>query len=158
MFTQMHEGDVCQLQIVWPNKEDMKRGLGTIKRYVFGWKASPALLLIKPHLGVIVSLQELNHDERCFTLILATDAAIVAPADFDPRAPIKLACLWNQPYLSMGRDHIYAPYDFSLFFGVQGVRRVHEWTSKRSFERLRNTPFVLPCLRACFRTDFQPSQ
>ena len=83
-----------------------------IERYAPLWKTSPALLVTKPHLGLIVSLEKIEHDERYFALAFAVEDAIVAPEGFDAQIPIRLNCVWNQPYMSPGADSISAPYSF----------------------------------------------
>lgn len=107
----------------------MEKRLADIERYAPCWKASPAYLVIKPDLGLIVSLENIEHDERYFVLTLAVEEAIVAPEGFDPRIPIKLTCVWNQPYMSLGAHLISAPYSFRLEFGAQGVQRIRESTA-----------------------------
>ena len=142
-------------QIVWPIKEQMERGLAEIERYAPLWKESPALLVIKPHLGLIVSLENIEHDERYFALAIAVEEAIVAPEGFDTQIPITLKCVWNQPYMSLGADAISAPYSFYLHFGAQGVQRARQFSATRVCDKLRNSPMLLGLLRACFQPDFQ---
>jgi hypothetical protein len=145
---------VLPAQIVWPTKEQMEKGLAEIERYAPLWKASPALLVIKPHLGLIVSLKNIEHDERYFALAIAAEEAIVAPDGFDAQIPIALKCVWNQPYLSLGADSISAPYSFYLHFGAQGVQRAREFSATKCFDKLRSSPMLLGLLRACFEPDF----
>lgn len=95
-----------------PTKEQMETGLAEIEQYAAVWNASPALLVIKPHLGLIVSLEDIKHDRRYFALAIAVEEAIVAPEGFDAQVPITLKCVWNQPYMSLSVDSISAPYCF----------------------------------------------
>lgn len=142
-------------QIVWPTIQQMEEGLVAIKRYEPVWRASPALLVIKPRLGLIVSLKQVEHDERYFVLAIAVQEAIVAPDGFDPHIPVTLRCVWNQPYLSLGVDHISAPYSFYLHFGAQGVQRARDFSATKLFGKLRNSPALLGLLRSCFNSNVQ---
>jgi hypothetical protein len=142
-------------QIVWPTKEEIEKRLAEIERYAPLWKASPALLVIKPDRGLIVSLANIEHDELYFALAIAVEEAIVAPEGFDARIPIMLKCVWNQPYMSLGADCISAPYSFYLHFGAQGVQRAREFSATRFFHNPRNSRMLLGLLRACFHPDFQ---
>lgn len=143
------------VQVVWPTKEQIEKRLAEIERYAPHWKENPALLLIKPELGLIVSLENIEHDERYFTLTLAVEEAIVAPEGFDAQVPIALKCVWNQPYMSLGADSISAAYSFYLHFGAQGVQRVREVSATKRFDKLRNSPDLLVRLRDCFDPYFQ---
>jgi hypothetical protein len=142
-------------EIVWPTREQMEKGLTQIERYAPLWKASPALLVIKPDHGLIVSLESIEHDRRHFELALVVEEAIVAPEAFDTQILIKLQCVWNQPYMSLGADCISAPYSFYLHFGAHGVQRAREFSKTRAFEKLRNSPLLLGLLGSCFQADFQ---
>jgi hypothetical protein len=142
-------------QIVWPTKEEVEKGLAKIERYESIWKATPALLVIKPHLGLIVSLENIKHDEHYFALTIAVEKPIVAPEGFDAQNLITLKCVWNQPYISLGADLISAPYSFYLHFGAQGVQRARELSAMKSFDKLRNNPMQLGLLRSCFQSNFQ---
>jgi hypothetical protein len=142
-------------QIVWPTKEQMEKRLAEIERYSAFWKVSPALLVIKPHLGLIVSLENIKHDERHFALAIAVHEAIVAPKGFDTQTPITLKCVWNQPYMSLGADVISAPYSFCLHFGAEGVQRAREFSKTGFFDKLRDSPILLGILGACFQPDFK---
>ena len=142
-------------QIVWPTKEEMEKGLAEIERYAPVWTACPALLVIKPHLAMIVSLEKIEYDERFFALAFAVEEEIVAPEGFVAPIPLRLNCVWNQPYMSLGADFISAPYSFCLHFGAQGVQRIRELRAMRVFDKLRDSPLLLGLLRACFEPDFQ---
>lgn len=144
------------VQIVWPTKEQMEKRLAEIERYAPHWKESPALLVIKPELGLIVSLENIEHDERHFTLTLAVKEAIVAPEGFDAQIPIVLECTWNQPYMSLGADSISAAYCFYLHFGAQGVQRAREVSAKKLSYKPGCTPDLLVRLRDCFDPYMQP--
>ncbi len=65
----------------------MEKGLAQIERYAPLWKASPALLVIKPHHGLIVSFESIEHDERHFALAFAVEEAIVAPEASTDKSP-----------------------------------------------------------------------
>src|SRR5208283_4019734 len=95
------------------------------------WKANPALLVIKPHHGLIVSLESIEHDERYFALAFAVEEAMVAPEAFDTQIPIKLRRVWNQPYMSLGADCISAPYSFYLHFGARGANSAQRQLLRR---------------------------
>jgi hypothetical protein len=151
----MLSDDLPEAQIVFPTKEEMERGLAEIQRYAPMWKANPALLVIKPQLGLIVSLKNIQYDEHSFALTLALEGAVVAPEGFVAPVPLKVTCVWNQPYLFLYPGGIDALYSFNLHFGAQGVQRVRELTAMRFFEKLRDSPMVLGYLRACFQPDFQ---
>ena len=144
---------VITCQTVWPTKEQIEKGLADIERYAPCWKASPAYLVIKPDLGLIVSLENIEHDERYFVLTLAVEEAIVAPEGFDPQIPIKLTCVWNQLYMSLDAYEIYAPYCFRLQFGEQGVQRIRDFAATSLFDTVSNGPFP-ERLSSCFRPDF----
>ena len=149
-------------QIVWPTTEERDRGRAEIERFSSVWKASPALLIIKPDLGVVVSLKDIAHDERYFTLTLEVEETIVAPDGFDPQAPIELRCVWNQPYLSVVSDCINAPYCFRLHFGAQGVRNVREFAATKLFRTLKDSSkdssIIAGLLSGCFVPDFMPPE
>jgi hypothetical protein len=142
-------------QIIWPTKEEREKGLAAIERYAPLWKASPALLVIKPHLGLIVFLENIEHDEHYFALTIAVKETIVAPEGFDAQTPITLRCVWNQPYMSLCPDSISAPYSFYLHFGAQGVQRVRELSATRLFDTASNSRTALGLLRGCFQPNFQ---
>ena len=80
---------------------------------------------------------------------------MVAPEAFDTQIPIKLRCVWNQPYMSLSADCISAPYSFYLHFGAHGVQRAREFSATTAFEKMRNSPMLLGLLRACFKAHFQ---
>lgn len=133
----------------------MEKVLAEIERHAPLWKATPALLVIKPHLGLIVSLKNIEHDERYFTLSLAVEETIVAPEGFDAQIPITLKNVWNQPYLSMDPRAISAPYCYYLHFGDEGVQRVRKFGAKLS-DKQKNGPFTLGLLRSCFQGNLLP--
>jgi hypothetical protein len=143
------------VEIVWPTKEQREKRLAEIQRYAPDWRASPALLIIKPHLGVIVSLQSIEHDEHYFALRLAVEETIAAPDDFDPTTPVLLTCVWNQPYLSLSPNGISAPYSFRLHFGAQGVQHVRELSGMKFFAAVKKTELLPGILSACFSPDFE---
>lgn len=101
-----------EVQIVWADKRADGNGIGRDRTIRGRLDASPALLVIKPHLGLIVSLEDIKHDRRYFALAIAVEEAIVAPEGFDAQVPITLKCVWNQPYMSLSVDSISAPYCF----------------------------------------------
>ena len=49
---------VTPAHIVWPEKDEVEKGLAELKQYAPLWKACPALLVVKPHLALIVSLEK----------------------------------------------------------------------------------------------------
>jgi hypothetical protein len=137
-------------KIIWPTKEEFDRGVTDLRRYIPVWKASLALLVIKPKLGLIVSLRQVETDERGFRIVLEVVEAMVAPPDFERQKPITLACVWNQPYLSFNVHDISAPYSFYLHFGSAGVQRAREMMVTLAGDT--NNPFVLGRLRSCFNS------
>jgi hypothetical protein len=128
----------------------MREGLAKIEEYLSFWKTNPALLVIKPELGLIVTLQSLEHDKRGFTLICGVEQALVAPPGFETGTPITLDCVWNQPYLSMAVDRISAPYSFYLHFGVEGVPRARALSETFTRHGDTNSERLLGDLRHCF--------
>lgn len=140
---------VPELKIVWSTQEQVERGRTAIERYAAGWKASPALLVIKPYLALIVSLKDIQQDERHFALTLVAEQVIVAPKDFDREEPIVLTCVWNQPFMDLHRDLINAPYSFYLHFGAEGVQEVREFTQNERFSRMP-PELVMGALRGLF--------
>jgi hypothetical protein len=137
------------LRIIWPTRAEMRKGLARIEKLLPFWKLSPALLVIKPELGLIVALQSLRHDKHGFVLSLKVDQALVAPPDFDTESPITLECVWNQPYLSMAINYISAPYGFYLHFGIEGVQRARELSASIGEKGVRSE-MMLGLLRGCF--------
>jgi hypothetical protein len=140
-------------QIVWPTKDQWQKGSAEIEEYAPEWKASPALLVIKPELALIVAVKNIEHDERHFALSVAVEETILAPEGFNEKEPIVLECVWNQPYMSMSATDISAPYSFYLHFGAKGVQRVHEFMATEIFRSLGNNSMGI--LRACFEPRFQ---
>ena len=139
-------------QVVWPTKEQRNEGLEAIQRYAPHWNATPALLVIKPHLGLIVSVKRIEHDEHYFRLTVLVEEILVAPKEFDQREPLILQCVWNQPYMSLSRDLISAPYNFYLHFGAEGVRQVRKFSTTRKFH-LWKGPEMMGMLRYCFSAN-----
>jgi hypothetical protein len=144
-----------ELKIIWPSQADMRDGLTKVEGYLPFWKANPALLVIKPELGLIVTLQSLTHDERGFKLVCGVEQALVAPPGFEATTPIALDCAWNQPYLSLAVDRISAPYCFYLHFGVEGVQRARAFSAIVGVRRGgRAGEMLLGVLRSCFSGPF----
>ncbi len=143
-------------EIAWPTKEEIEQGVAQVQRYSPVWIATPALLVIKPHLGLIVSVKQIEYDDRFLTLKLALDQTIVAPEEFRAQDPIQLQCVWNQPYLHLARNSIFAPYCFSLHFGVEGVQHVRSLTATGAFEDRESSGMMLGLLRRCFDPGYQP--
>jgi hypothetical protein len=145
-----------EVKIVWPSKKDMERGLADLESCIPTWMATPALLVIKPELALVVSVQQVVHDESGFVLIARVDEALVAPPDFKPADPIKLGCVWNQPYMSIHADLINAPYSSYLHFGAEGVKRAREMHAKLGAAATVENPFLLGLLRSCFTPGLKP--
>jgi hypothetical protein len=136
---------------VWPTNAEREKGLAVIERYAHRWKATPGLLIEKPYVGVVVSLQAIGHDEHYFALTLAVEDAIVAPKDFDAKAPLRLGCVWNQPYKSLSAGGISAPYCFYLYFAPHGVQQLAQFRTTKVFDALKDHPeLLLRMLRVCF--------
>jgi hypothetical protein len=145
-------GNSTKLQTVWPTKEERDKGREAVERYAPYWSASEALLIRKPHLGLIVSIKRIEHDEMYFRLTVAVEEIIVAPEKFDPRKPVILQCVWNAPYMSLDADSISAPYNFYLHFGAEGVRLVRKFSTTRMFHA-EKPELMLGTLRHCFSSD-----
>jgi hypothetical protein len=142
------------LKIIWPSKAEVRDGLAKIEEYLPFWKTNPALLVIKPELGLIVGLQSLEHDERGFTLVCGVEQALVAPPGFETGTPINLDCVWNQPYLSMAATRITAPYGFYLHFGVEGVERARALSAIFVRRGGTKSEMLLAELKRCFSRGF----
>jgi hypothetical protein len=141
------------LRIIWPTRAEMRKGLARIENFLPSWKVNPALLVIKPQLGLIVALQSLKHDKHGFALGLKVDQALVAPPGFETRSPMTLECVWNQPYLSMAIDYISAPYNFYLHFGIEGVQRARELNASIRDKGV-SSEMMPGLLRSCFSSNF----
>jgi hypothetical protein len=139
-----------EVKIVWPTKKQMEEGLADLERCLPTWMASPALLVIKPELGLIVSVEQVLHDDTGFELTFRLVEALVAPSDFHPPEPIKLACIWNQPYMSIHPELINAPYSFYLHFGAEGLQRAREMHASLGAAATSKNPMLLGLLRSCF--------
>jgi hypothetical protein len=142
-----------EASLVEPTAEEAVKGLADLESCLPYWKESPALLVIKPTLGLIVTVLDSEHDRMGFAIRLAVQERLAAPPAFD-LTEIKVACIWNQPYLSFHRSKISAPYSFYLHFGSEGVARARELT--RSFHAENaGTPaqaqVAVTLLRGCFR-------
>ena len=141
-------------EIIRPTRAEMDEGLAKIDKYLPHWRSNPALLLIKPHLGLIVAFQSLEYDEEGFVLTCQVDRPLLAPPDFDPATPIRLACACNQPYLSVANNLISAPYGFYLHFGTEGVQCARELPAAiRDAEQ--SSEGLLGLYRCCFSPDFR---
>lgn len=151
---------VIKGEVIWPTKEQRDKGLEEIERFAPHWSASQALLIIKPRLGLIVSLKRIDHDERHFGLTVTVEEIMVAPPEFDPQKPLMLRCVWNQPYLSLSAKRISAPYSFYLHFGAEGVRQVREFSITKKFNLIKQTEkhaeTILGLLSHCF--SMKPDQ
>ena len=153
MADQKWQESAVSFEIVWPTREQVERGLAEVERYARVWKSEPALLVIKPLLGLIVSLREISQDDHLFTLTLAVEQALVAQEDFNELEPVSLSCVWNQPYMHLSADVIFAPYSFSLHFGARGVERVVGLSKTKFFRDLKTTGYLPAMMRGCFTSD-----
>src|SRR6266851_4268496 len=128
------------------------KGLAELEACLPFWKETPALLVIKPTLGLIVTVLSSEHDRRGFTLRLAIRERLVAPPAFG-QTEISVACVWNQPYMSFRRSDISASYGFYLHFGSEGVARARELIKSFHPEKagtLDQAQGYLGLLRTCF--------
>lgn len=141
------------LKIIWPSKSEMRAGLEKIDKYRSFWQTNPALLVIKPQLGLIVTLLSLEHDKRGFTTVCGVEQALVAPPGFDTGIPITVNCVWNQPYLSLSSECISAPYSFYLHFGVEGVRRARALSAAYIRRGGTDNKMLVGALRSCFSSS-----
>ena len=141
------------LTVLKPTREQVDDGLSELQRCIPSWMASPALLVVKPHIGIVVSVQHVAHDDDGFTLSLVVKEALVTPADFEATRPIEVRCAWNQPYMSIDAHCISAPYSFYLHFGVEGVNRARE-VSLSFVGKEKNGEILLGYMRACFSEGF----
>ena len=144
-----------EIKIVWPTEQEMSEGMATVRKCLPFWRGNPAYLLIKPNLGLIVSLQNFEFDTRYFALTFSVDDVIIEPAGFDRREPMRLEFVWNQPYMWISAEEISAPYHCGLHFGAQGVQNIRKLRATRFFEQLKNTPLLLGFLRGCFDAGFR---
>ena len=114
-----------EVRIIAPSEAEAASGREKLQHCVSTWKAHPALFLTKyPDQILILSLQDVRTDAWGFRLILTVDEVLFsgkAPPD-----PMRLACVWNQPYMSFDQGLLHAPYSFSLYFYPQAVPRVRE--------------------------------
>lgn len=149
------EGPVAftEVSIVKPTAEEAEQRLADLEVCMPYWKETPALLVIKPDLGLIVAVQAIVHDAMGFTLRLAIEQKLVAPRSFD-RAGIDIGCGWNQPYMFFSKTGISAPYSFDLHFGSEGVARARELYESISRESAGSEYYqdrlLLGRLRRCF--------
>lgn len=119
--------------IVRPKAQEIEKGLARLEKYLPFWKETPGLLVIKPDLGLIVSVLSSTHDNMGFLLRLAVQEKLIAPPDFD-LAELDVGCGWNQPYVSFNETRLSAPYSFYLHFGSAGVARAHKLGKSPAFE------------------------
>jgi hypothetical protein len=136
-------------EIVLPAEREVVDGLATLKKCLPHWLANPALLVIKPNLGLVVSVVNSTYDQMGFSLSLGVEEKLIAPRSFDS-SEIQVGCGWNQPYMNFDESEIWASYCFSLHFGAEGV------SAARAFSKDRNalTGVMLPALRGrCQRAN-----
>jgi hypothetical protein len=144
------------LDPILPTNEEREKSLKKIYECLPFWLAEPAMLIIKPTLGLIVSLQKLEHDDMGYTLTVDILETLYSPENPVLPPSMKLGCFWNQPYLSIARDCLSAPYSFYLHFGREGVQAVRQ--SNEVLKRKNAPPHAstLGILRFCFRHGFDP--
>ena len=111
--------------IVMPTAEQAAEKLADLETCLPYWKANPGLLIVRPD-RLIVTVAGSAHDHMGFTLRLAVQEILSAPAGFDQKEIIEVGCVWNQPYMSFSRSRITASYCFYLHFGSEGVARARE--------------------------------
>ena len=145
-----------EVEIVGPTEAERQAVLARIHQFAPGWHATPAYLVMKPVYGLIVTLDRIEQDESGFDLILRVEESIIAPANFNPKDPMRLSCGWNQPYLSLGATEIFAAYSFRLLFGAEGVQNVRKVvaTAPTYMAHVRQRPSP-EMLSSCFRPTFQ---
>jgi hypothetical protein len=139
-----------EFTIVEPTAQQAAEGLAKLQLCFPHWKQTPALLIIKPDVLLIVSATSYESTESGFTVRLATIEKLEAPSDLE--LPNEVGCGWNQPYMSFSTDVISAPYSFSLYFGAEGVARAREVHQILSKERGASDGGLVGVgsLRACF--------
>jgi hypothetical protein len=143
-----------EVTIVEPTAEQVEEGLANLNACLPYWKTTPALLVIKPDLGLIVSVLDATHDRMGFSLRLAVHEKLEAPSDFD-ESEMKVSCVWNQPYMSFGKSVIWAPYCFSINFGSEGVARARELREQIRAE-ISYTPDTAEIIVCILRGSFPP--
>lgn len=106
--------EIPELVIISPTQQEAAEGLARLELYIPHWKENPALLIIKPHLAIIVSVTGYEVDDERFRVKLAITEELLVPPEFNCDASLDVDCVWNQPYMSFNQDGIHAPYSFSL--------------------------------------------
>ena len=103
---------------------------------------------------MIVSVNTIECDRHHFALHVTVDDVTVAPESFDPRRPLILQCAWNQLYMSLGANRISAPYSLNLYFGIEGVQQLREFSTSEVFEALKGSNTILGMLVDAFSPDY----
>lgn len=145
--------DLSEVQIVESTEQEVTEGIAKLEACLPHWMRTPALLVIKPELGLIVSVLDSKHDRNGFTLRMAVREELVVFSDFQD-TEINVGLGWNQPYASFDRDQISAPYSFFMHFGAEGVKGAREVVKtfvREQAETLEVSDFPFNRLRRCFR-------
>jgi hypothetical protein len=141
---------VLQATIIEPTQKETKAGLVKLRQCVPVWKVTPALLVEKPDLAVIVSVRDVTHTRTGFRILLDVNEVLMAPVEFGDRCSLELACVWNQPYMSFSDQSVFAPYSFSLQFGREGVARARELCVSLPTMNEGLKVFLPGLLKSCF--------
>jgi hypothetical protein len=139
-----------EAEIVKPTAVRVNEGPAKLKQYLPVWMRTPALLVLKPTLGLIVAVIGSVENDWGFQLRLKVLERLLAPCEFN-ESEVKVACVWNQPYMDFDEFGISAPYSFYLHFGAEGVDKARKFADKvRNYAGNKERSVPLGLLRACF--------
>jgi hypothetical protein len=113
-----------------------------------GWNTQLALYIEKPHTAAILSLLKPGYDECGFSLEFEVLEVFGDAESIDSSKPFRIACTWNQPYMSTSQECINAGYCFTLYFGDEGVSRARDLWSSLPDEAKTRPDVTL--FRSCF--------
>ena len=126
-LAEMDPDDKQSARLIEPTKEEVAEGRATLEDCLPHWRATPALLIVKPTLAIAVKVRSHTEEALGFRLHLEATDLLMAPEEMD-LAEFDVFCGWNQPYVSIDRNELHAPYSFTLHFGVEGVAHARELT------------------------------
>lgn len=76
------ETEDLECLVIEPAAEEVSQQLAELESCIDYWKQTPALLIIKPELAVVVSVMGFAYDQRGFVLHLGVQRRLVAPPGF----------------------------------------------------------------------------
>ena len=126
-LAEMDSDDKQSAKLIEPTQEEVAEGRRTLEECLSHWRATPALLIVKPTLAIVADVRSHTEEALGFRLHLEATDLLMAPEDME-LARFDVFCGWNQPYVSMNRDELHAPYSFTLHFGAEGVAHARELT------------------------------